>query len=561
MHGDAMTPRTTRKDFIAGISVAGLLLPEAVAYASIAGLEPQHALFAAVAGLLVYASIGQSRFAIVAPTSSSAAIIAAAAASVSDNLTAADRVLLMTGAVLLTGAFFLVAGLARLGNLSSFISRPVLRGFAFGIAATIVSKQAAAMMGIHGLSGDAFEVVFRLFQRSGGTNIPSLAIGLVSLVLLLALRRYPILPSAFLVLAAGIALSFNVDLAAHGVALVGKIDIEPMLPDVPNLTWVQWSRLGQVALPLFLIVFAESWGAMRTLGLRHGDGLNPNRELIALGAANLVSGLVRGMPVGAGFSASSANEAAGSASRLSGAIAAILIVVLIAAAGNLIERVPEPVLAAVVIVALLHSLDPSPIVRLWRINRDQYIAVAAALGVMVLGVVNGMLLAVVLAIAATLQRLSQPKVVELGRLRNTHDFVEATHPEAAIDPRVAVLRPSQPLFFANTESVFADVAERVDKDPGLRAVILSLEETTSLDATALDGLIECDARLRRAGRKLFLARVKQSIIDTLTKAGANDLASKEVRHWSVAGAWDEAMLMLDGEAAPRPSPPSDDDTG
>jgi MFS superfamily sulfate permease-like transporter len=188
---------------------------------------------------------------------------------------------------------------------------------------------------------------------------------------LVLLKRLPCVPGAFVVLVAGIALSYAIDLEGLSVALAGHIDIVPVAPSIPLLTWQEWSRLGQVALPLILIVFSESWGAMRTLALRHGDRLDANRELIAPGVSNVASGLIRGMPVGAGFSASSANEAAGASSRLAGLCAAIVMLVAIAVAGEQIARVPEPVVGAVVISALLHSLDPRPLVRLWRLNKDQ----------------------------------------------------------------------------------------------------------------------------------------------------------------------------------------------
>ena len=362
-----------RVDIVAGLSVAGLLLPEAVAYASIAGLPPQHALFAGVAGLVCYAIFGGSRFAIVSPTSSSAAIVAAAATSAT-TLSPDEFKLAVAGAVLLTGAFFVVAGLAHFGSLSNFISRPVLKGFAFGIGVTIVAKQIVTICGVHGIAGNPFQIAAQMVERLGEVKRLSVIIGVAALSVLVLLKRLPSVPGAFVVLLAGIALSYATDLEGRGVALAGRIDIVPFAPSIPHLTWQEWSRLGQVALPLFLIVFAESWGAMRTLALQHGDTLEANRELVALGVSNIASGLIRGMPVGAGFSASSANESAGATSRLAGLCAAIVMAAAIAVAGGQIARVPEPVVAAVVISALLHALDPRPLVRLWRLNKDQYVA-------------------------------------------------------------------------------------------------------------------------------------------------------------------------------------------
>ena len=542
-----------RFDLIAGLSIAGLLLPESIAYSSIAGLAPQHALFAAIAGMLLYAAAGRSRFAIVAPTSSSAAILGAAIATVVSDGAAGHREALAYGAVCLTGLFFLIAGAFRLGALSNFISRPVLRGFAFGLAITIVAKQLPVMFAVHGLAGNPFQLLYGLAQKYSDWNLPSMEIGAAALVALLALKRAPALPGAFLVLAASVLLSLEVDLAARGVRLVGTIDVIPFKPGVPDLDWREWTRLAEVAAPIFLIVFAESWGSMRNLALRHNETLDPNRELLALGVANMASGLIRGMPVGAGFSASSANEAAGARTRLAGVVGSFAMIALLAVGGPYIAKIPEPVLAAIVISALMHALDPAPLVRLWKIDRDQYVALAAALGVMILGVVDGMLFAVALSIAFTMERMARVKVVELGRLRDTHDFVETDHPDVSVDPRIEVFRPNQPLFFANSETVFADIVMRLSSRPQVRAVILSLEETSALDSTALEGLIECDARLSATGRTLYLARVKDSIIHTLTKGGAEHLASKEISHWSVAGAWDEAMLML-ARAQPKQQP-------
>ena len=533
-----------RYDLIAGISVAGLLLPESVAYSSIAGLPPQHGLFAAIVGLLIYAALGHSRYAIVAPTSSSAAILGAAAASVALETQQAHREALAFGAVCLAGAFFLVAAALRLGRLSHFISRPVLRGFAFGLALTIVVRQAPAFLGLDSISGSPLQVLRALALNDAPWNPASFMTGAVALAVLVALRRFPAAPGAFIVLLGGVLLSCIVDLPARGVRLVGFIDVTPTWPSVAHLTWREWLRLAEVAAPLFLIIYAESWGSMRSLALRHGQSLEPNREMLALGVANLVSGLLRDLPVGAGFSASSACEAAGARTRLAGLVAGVAMILLVANAGPFIARLPQPVLAAVVVASLLHALDPAPLLRLWRIDRDQYIALAAALGVMILGVVDGMLVAVALSIIAILQRMSTPKIIALGRLGQSHDFVEAEQPGVVLDPRIEILRPTQPLFFANADIVFADIVARMRADTKAEAVILSLEETSSLDSTTLDGLIECDQRLTALGRRLYLARVKQSVVTTLAAAGADDLVQRATQNFSVSDAWKAASAML-----------------
>jgi MFS superfamily sulfate permease-like transporter len=530
-----------RQDFVAGISVAGLMLPEAVAYAGIAGLAPGRAILAAIAGCLAYALVGRSRFAIISPTSSSAAILASALATMPGD--AALRGIFATIAVVMAGLLFLAAGALKLGGLTGFIARPVLRGFAFGLAITIILRQIPILVGAEVHAGDLFHLAWQLVTAFPQWHPASVATGLIALALLIGLRRLPMLPGAFIVLALGIAASAALDLSARGVATVGSIDARLAWPTLPALSLPVLAHLLQIVLPLTLILFAESWGTMRALALRHGDTLAPDRELAALGVANLAAGLVQGMPVGAGFSAGSASEAAGAVSRLTAICAAIGLAILILAGGRLIAHLPQPVLAAVVIAALTHALSPAPLVRLWRLDRDQYVAAGAAAGVLLLGVLNGMLFAIALSLIALIRKLATPHLVELGRLRDGHDYVDiARHPDALRVPGLVVWRPAEPLFFANAERVLLVVEEKLRATPGLNAVILSLEESFDIDSTALDALIEFDARMAKHGLELHLARVHDHIRDLLSSAGADMLVRRS--SYSV----DDAVASLRGSA-------------
>jgi len=514
-----------RADLSAGISIAGLMLPEAVAYASIAGLAPGRAILAAIAGCLVYAIAGRSRFAIVSPTSASAAILAAALAAMPGD--AAARGVYATIAVAMTGGLFLVARLLKLGGLTGFVARPVLRGFAFGLAITIILRQIPALAGIDIATTDIGRLAIGLVRAMPRWDFASVATGLIALVLLLALRRAPKVPGAFVVLALGILASHGLDLPRHGVAVIGTINVRPAWPVVPRLSFNTLSHLLQLVFPLVLILLAESWGTMRALALRHGDMIEPNRELGALGLANLASALVQGMPVAAGFSAGSASEAAGAATRWTGVVAALGLAALAFAATPLIAELPRPVLAAVVIAALTHALDPAPLLRLWRLDRDQYIGLAAAIGVLMFGVLNGMLLAIALSVVALIHRFATPPLIQLGRLGDSHNYVDiARHPEAIVPPGIAIWRPAEPLFFANAEQVLGTLERRLCAQPGLREVVLSLEESFDLDSTALDALIEFDARLCKSGMTLQLARVHDRVRDLLAVAGAETLVRR-----------------------------------
>lgn len=514
-----------RADLVAGLAVSGLMLPEAVAYAAIAGVAPGHAILAAIIGTLVYALAGRSRFAIVSATSSSAAILAASLAT----LPAGEgiRTLFMVMAVAIAGGLFLLAWIFRLGGLTGFISHPVLRGFAFGLAITIAVKQLPVLTGTSVPGGNLFETGLAVARALPHWHWPSLAVGLLALAALLALRRLPAIPGALIVLVSGIAMSGLLHLAAQGVATVGAIRLVPGALAMPAFSPALMLETARLAVPLALILLAESWGTMRALGLRHGDILEPDRELRALGLANLAAALVQGMPVGSGLSASAANEAAGSQSRAAGVIAALALAALVLFAMPWVALLPQPVLAAVVIAALTHSLDPRPIRRLWALDRDQYVALAAALAVLLFGVLNGMLAAILLSLAALVQRFGSARLARLGRLGESHDFVDADrHSDAVVPAGVAIWRPAAPLFFANVERMFAEIARRTLADSSIRAVVVSLEESIDIDSTALDALLDFDRAMTAKGYTIRYARMHDRVRDLLHAAGADALCDR-----------------------------------
>lgn len=511
-------------DWIAGVSVAGLMLPEAVAYAGIAGLPPQRAIFAAIAGCLTYAVIGRSRFAVVTPTSSSAAILAATLAAMPGS--AGDKAALATIVVALVGILFLLASAMRLGNLAGFISRPVLRGFAFGLAITIILRQLPVLAGVDVKASDIFHLAAGLVSSMPQWHLPSVLVGTAALAILIVLRRIPLVPGAFLVLGAGIAASSLFDLAHHGVALVGSIPLAAAWPEFSGRQWTEIRALLPFVLPLMLILFAESWGTLRSFALRNNETVEANRELGALGFANVASAVVQGMPVGAGFSAGAASEAAGAQSRATAVIAAFGLAFLMVFAAGPVALLPQPVLAAVVVAALTHALNPMPLLRLWQLNRDGYVALAAVLGVLVFGVLDGMLVAIALSLAALLRRLASPYVARLGRLGEGHDFVDiARHADAEQVPGVAIWRPAQPLFFANADAMLNIIASDVHAESAIAAVVVSLEESFDLDSTALDALLEFDETVRASGKRVHYARVHDRARD-LIAAASPELAGR-----------------------------------
>ncbi|NCT82133.1 MAG: SulP family inorganic anion transporter [Comamonadaceae bacterium] len=532
-----------RADFGAGLCVAGLLLPEGVAYAGLARLPVSHGLLACVVGLAVYALLGRSRDAIVAPTSSSASLAAAAAAGLA-GIGHAEALLALT---LAAGAVLLLLAAARQGQLSAFVSRPVLRGFAFALALTIVIKQLPDVLGLHPPPElDPLRLLAWVLASAGSWHGPSLAVALASGAMIALLRRWPPWPAALIALVAAIGATWAFGLTALGVAVVGRVEMPTLALRLPQLDLDAWLNVGELAVGLVVLLFAESWGSMRSLALRRGDVLNANRELFALGAANIAAGLLQGMPVGAGFSASAANHGAGSGSRWAGVVACAFVALAIACALPALQWLPRPVLAVAVIAALWHALSPGPLLATWQLGRDRLLVVAAVIAVLALGLLHGMLASIALSIVEALRRFSQPVLHELGALPGTRNFVNRPeHPDAEPVPGALILRPQEPLFFASAERVMAEAAARLAAS-GAATLVLSLEESSDLDSTALECLLELDQRLSARGQRLLLARVKEPVRALLRLSAPQGLGREERQFWSVA----DAAAALRPPAAP-----------
>ena len=390
------------RDLLAGLSIAGLLLPEAVAYSSIAALAPQAGVIALFAGLLCYGVFGTSRFAIVSATSSSAAVLAAATATLADG-DPQLRSTLAVGLVLMTGAFFLLAGLFKLGSVTSFIAKPVLRGFAFGLALTIILKQVASVVGVHLTETNLVRFLPQLLEQLPQWNWVAAAVGAVALALLCLFARFRRLPGGLLVVVIGIMAGQWLNLSAYGVKLIGVIDLSLDVPTWPALPFTDWLRLGELAFAMVMILYAESFGSISSYALKHGDRVTSNRDLLALGASNLLSGLFHGMPAGAGYSATSANEAAGATSRLAGGVAAMVVLLILLTVLPYIALTPEPILAAIVIHALGRGLSLQPLGRYFIWRRDRVLVICAVGAVLVLGVLDGLLVSVAISVLLMLK--------------------------------------------------------------------------------------------------------------------------------------------------------------
>ncbi len=517
-------------DALPGLSLAGLLLPGAVAYSGLANLPPQAGVIGLFAGLLCYAAIGRSRYAIVTATSSSAAVLAAATLALGGG-GGAERVALATLLVCATGIAFLLAGCARLGAMSNLIARPVLRGFSFGLALVITVKQWPQIVGMHASSGDFFPLVAEIFRHVEAWQPVSLALGVGALLGLVLLERLPRIPGVLIVIIVGIAMAPW--LAARGVVLTGPIHLIVTVPSFATPSHGQWLPLVEFALALMFILYAESYGSIRTYALKHDDPVQPNRDLIALGIANFVSGAFHGTPVGAGYSGTSANEAAGGKSRAAGLYAAATVLLLLLLCLPWIERIPDPVLAAIIIHSVGSSLRTDTFRPYFKWHRDRLVSLTAVAAVLLFGMIDGLLAAIAFSLAMLLHTLASPRLSVLGRM-GAHDFVSVERfPDAARTPGMLVLRPEEPLFFANTEPLLLLARQRVQQQPDVRLVILSLEESPDLDGTVLEALSEFAAWLTARRIALRVARLKDISRDALVRANLPQLPAAELDYSSV----------------------------
>jgi len=537
-------------DLLAGLAISGLVVPEALAYAGIAGAPPLSGLMAAIAGMISYALLGTSRYAIVAATSSSAAVLAAALPAI-PGMTVGEQMALSAALVISSGLLFLLCSVLGLGAMAAFIARPVVRGFSLGIAAIISVRQFATLCGLHAAHTAVLPLLLELFARRAQWHVPSLLLGLVALASLLLLRRVPRMPATLVVLALGTTCLPLLGAHGAGIGVVGPIEMTGVHPRLPELPLDAWFHTAGVSLALMLVLFAESYGAVRSCALRHGDTINVNRELLGLGAANVVAGLFQGLPVGAGYSATYANESLGARSRLAGVVAAAGVVATLCFLRPWVARIPEPVLAAIVIYSMRHALGFAPLRPYLAWKRDRAVLAVAVGAVLCFGILNGLLVAIGASLVLLIRELSQPRFSVLGRLGGGHDFVSITaHQGAVTIPGMLILRPEEPLFFGNVEAVLDKAATQLAAAPATHMLILSLEESPDLDGTAIEALGQFAAQLRRKGCELRLARLKDPVLEVLDAAALPGLTGAALSSASV-----DAVVAAQGQVPGGLPPP------
>lgn len=518
-------------DALAGLTVWAVLVPESLAYATIAGAPPVVGLYAAVPALVLYALLGTSRHLVVAPMSATAALSATVVAERAAR-GGSDPVALTAALAVVVGAVAVVAGLLRLGFVASFISAPVLRGFVIGLALTIIVGQVPALLGIHGGGGNALAKSVHVVSSLGVTHLPTLVVGGATLAGMLVLRRWaPRVPAALVAVVVGTLVAIAFDLADHGVQVVGHVPAGLPRLSVPDVTAGDYGGLTLPAVGVLLVAFVEGLGASATYANRDGYRIDPDRELRAVGAANVGAGLVGGMVVNGSLSKTAVNAGAGARSQLSGVVAAVLTALTLLFLTGAFTSLPEPVLAAVVIVAVidlvdlrelrqLHTVWTPRLARLYgrAARADLAGAVAALVGVLVLDVLAGLVIGVLLSVLLLVYRASRPHLTVLEREPGPDGrWAEARTP--APGGSVVVVRVEGGLFFANASGVCDAVRDLGERAP-VRAVVLDAATMPAVDVTAAEALARLSTDVDRRGVRLWVARTTGQVRDVLARGGA-----------------------------------------
>jgi sulfate permease, SulP family len=541
--------RWLRPDVIAAAAVWAVLVPEGIAYASLAGLPPATGLFAALAPLLAYAVFGTCRQLTVGPSSAVAAYSAAAVAQVA--LGDSGRFIALSALLaLLVGVLLLVAGLARAGFIADFFARPVLTGFVAGLALVIGVGQLSKLLGVEGGGTGFFGKLAVLARQLGDVNVTTLVIGLVSLAVIFALRKYaPKVPAMLVAVALGIAAVAVFDLQVHGVAIVGA------MPDgLPSLTFPSF-RLGDVtdllpdACALALICFAESVAGARALAAKHHYEVDADQELLALGVANLGAGLFQGFTVDASLSRSAVADSSGVKTQLSSIVLFCFLVVTMLFLMPLFHDLPEAVLGAIVIAAVAHLVDIGALRRLRHADPTDFVlAILCFAGVLVFGLLMGLAIAVVVSLLALVFRAYRPTSAVLGRAPGAVDDERLRyrgiedHPDCETFPGLVILRIDGELFFANARWFQETVRALVrDQTPPVRELLVHVGAVPRMDTTAAAMLKELIAELDAAAVELAFARATTGLLHDFQRNGIVNLIDDGRFYDTVAAGVDDFL--------------------
>ena len=538
-------------DLRAGVVLTALLIPAGIGYAEVAGLPPETGLYATILPLLAYAIFGPSRILVLGPDSALAPIIAAAILPLA--LGDDERAVALAGLLaLMVGVILLLGGLIRLGFVTDLISKPIRVGYLNAIALLVLVSQIPPLLGFsierESPLADLSAIVAGIAE--GRVDPLALAFGLGSLAVIVLVGRFVSrVPGVFVAVVLATALTAIFGLSKR-LPVVGAL---PQGVPAPALGGVGWTDVAELALPalgLALIAFTDTAVLSRAFAARRGESVSGSQEMAAIGVSNLASGLFGGFPISASSSRTPVAEKAGARTQLTGLVGAALIVVFMLAAPGLTAYLPSATLAAVVIVAASSLIDVRGFIAIARMNRvDALLSLAALVGVLVVGVIQGIAVAIGLSFLAFVNQAWRPYRAELGRrhgVRGYHDL--SRHPDGERLPGIVIVRFDAPLFFANGglfDDYVRETVTRAGRD--VRTVILAAEPITDIDTTAIDELVELDDFLASRGITLIFAEMKGPVKDLLRDYGLSGRFPPERFAQTVGAAVDDVTGTLRGD--------------
>jgi len=511
-----------RHDITAGLVMTTMLVPVGIAYAEASGLPGINGLYATIVPLLVYALFGPSRILVLGPDSALAAVILSVVLPLAAN--SKDQAVAIGGMMAIaSGVVCVAAGLARLGFFTELLSKPIRYGYMNGIALTVILSQLPKLFGFSVSADGPLRQSWALVDGmlAGRTNLAALAIGGGALAVILGLKRWPRVPGMLIAVTAATLAVAWFDLAARaGIGVLGPLPEglpSPQVPFVP-ITALRSILMGGVAVAL--VSFADTSVLSRTYAARLKTPVDPNQEMIALGAANIATGFFQGFPVSSSSSRTPVAEAAGAKTQLTGVVGAAAIALLLLVAPSLLRHLPNSALAAVVIASALGLFEVSDLRRIYRIQQWEFwLSMTCFAGVAVFGAIPGIGLAIVIAVIEFLWDGWRPHSAVLGSVDRVNGYHDITrYPNARLIPGVVLFRWDAPLFFANAELFQARVLAAVaaSRTP-IQWVVVAAEPVTSVDVTAADVVCELDEALHDAGVELCFAEMKDPVKDKLKR--------------------------------------------
>jgi high affinity sulfate transporter 1 len=543
--------RWLKSDVIAGVTLAAYAIPVSMAYASLAGVPPQSGIYCYLFGGLCYAVLGSSRQLAIGPTSAIALLVGATVSDMAGG-DAARWAEIAALTALVVGGLSLLAWLLRLSALVSFISETVLIGFKAGAALTIAMTQLPKLFGVPGGGDHFFERVWTLAGQLGETNLVVLGIGLAALALLLLGDKFlPGRPIALFAVALATLVVSVTSLGDSGVATVGALP--PGLPDVhlPSLRLRDVDGILPLSCACFLLAYIEGISAARSLAARNEYEIHPRQELIALGAANFAVALGQGFPVAGGLSQSAVNDKAGAKTPLALVCASVTLAVCLLFLTGLLANLPTVVLASIVLVAVRGLIDLPALRHLRRVSRFEFrIAIVALVGVLLLGILKGVLLAAIVSLLTLLAGAARPHVAFLGRIPGTQRYSDLErHPDNESLPGIAIFRPESSLLYFNADYVREVVWERLPTTAQLRLVVCDLSDAPFLDVAGANMLAGLHRDLVKGDVRLRVVGAHAKVRDLLRAVGLEERVGYLGRHISVDQAIAEFQHGVDHKLA------------